>query len=141
MNTCPPEVIECIFEEVNGRDLKNLLLVSKKFNRIISDSARLMKKIVLNLDDRKDIGSSLLNSTRKYSCIAILHEKNNISYCSWNVILKMKDFVKYFQFQDCKLFENNYNMIYDLIGCQVEELKFVKCSIETPNGKYRCGEP
>lgn len=99
------------------------LLISKKYNRIVSNSAKLMEKLVLRLDNSIDPGS--INSTRKYSSIGIYQDKYQTP-SNMKFFKKNKDRVKFIKFNDCKLYESDYNYLLSLISSSIEEIKFAE---------------
>lgn len=78
----PDEVLEIIFSHLNGKDVKKAMLVSSKWNEIISRSAKCLKKLKLTMTDTKDQfvkdSQKLLRSTRKYQNISIHDGKENM---------------------------------------------------------------
>jgi hypothetical protein len=90
---------------------------------------------LIKLESNKKFDSDLLASSKKHTHIAIHGEKYHISHWALMMITKNKDWIKSLEFNDCKLFEDDYKHIFGLIRSNVEELKFVKCGFEKPKGK------
>ena len=78
----PDEILEIIFGHLKGRDVKKAMLVSSKWNQIISRSAKCLKKLKLTMTDTKDCfikeSQKLLRSRRKYQNISIQDGKENL---------------------------------------------------------------
>lgn len=129
MDSCPSEMVEDIFNFLAGGDLINMFLISNKYSRIISNSVKLMGKIVLRLDAGKEFNHNLLKSNRKYSSVAWLDESTHLSILHWKMFTIIMENVTYVEFQDCNLFENQYKLIFDAVASTVTEVKFVKSAI------------
>jgi hypothetical protein len=135
MERCPDVLIEMILDQLPEKQLKSMFLVSKTFNIIISESPKLMGKLVLRLKTNKEFDQGLLSSKRKYSNIAVHRGQFDISHFMMLMILKNKESIKFLEFKDCKLYESSYLSILKEVGPSIEEIKFVKSGYDKQRGK------
>jgi hypothetical protein len=136
MERCPDVLIEKILNQLPGKQLKPMFLVSKTFNRIISDSPKLMGKLVLRLKCGSRCDQRILSSIRKYSNIAIHQGKLEISHFIMQMILKNKEWIKFLEFKDCMFYEETYSFILKEVRPSIEEIKFVKSGYDTQRGNF-----
>jgi hypothetical protein len=65
----PNEILEMIFSNLSGTDLKSASLVNKRFLLLISDSPRLMRKWMLRINGKTTIAKKF--PIRKYQAVRI----------------------------------------------------------------------
>jgi hypothetical protein len=108
LSNLPDELLIKIIE--NNKCLQ-LMLVSKRFNEIISTAPRLMKKVDLILTEKRNY-LEIMESTRKYQTITIKYNYK-INDSVLEVVNKFKGSLKHVQLIRCIINENLFGKILD----------------------------
>lgn len=133
MDSCPEEIIEIILENVSGLDLKNMCLTSRRYNKLISESSKLMGKLTIVLARNRRQPEELEKSTRKYSNLKI--EEGNTVFTidkDLEIIKKLNISIKYLLFDHCSYSQVGYSAILEAAGPTLTEVKFLNCT----DGRY-----
>jgi hypothetical protein len=132
METCPDEIVEKILLMLDGYDVKQMSLVSKRFDLVVGNSIKLLTKYNFTLQSDKNT-RDIINyekSPRKYSTVVIQKGCSDTIEEDLKIINFIKKFLKLVVLKDCRYKANDYLSILGVISSTVRELKYVDCGID-----------
>lgn len=138
MSDVPPEVWANIFTHLEPRDLKNVSMVSRYFNDIVSGFPALIDRFSLEIDERKLTSEKMkmiLKSGRKYTSLSFIGIKNFGKVLK--IVRKFKDSVNFLAIDECRLSRQDLQNLFEVVGENLETLKLrFDQDVESPEASF-----
>lgn len=138
MESSPEEIIEKILDFLPIADLKNVSLVSKRYNFIIGNSLKLMRKFTLNLGKEYDFGiprclsvsdtKILSESSRKYQEIMLFQGQAGSFEDNLKVVMNVTRCAQSMKFEQCEYIHSDWTSFLNAVK-SVEDLTFFQCTM------------